>query len=54
MRDAINADAGDCGAFDGAQQYATQSGADGGTESTLERLRRKLTETLGKSFSIGD
>src|ERR1700760_772066 len=54
MRNSLDAHARDGGAFDGAQQDTAETGADGGPESTLERLRRELTVTLGKGFGIRD
>ena len=39
VRDAFDADGGDGRAFDRAEQHAAQTGSDGGSESTLERLR---------------
>ena len=54
VRDAFDANRRDGGAFDGAQQHAAETGADGGPESALERLRREHAETLGERFRIGD
>ena len=36
------------------KQHAAQAGADGGSESTLERLSGKLAETLGERLGIGN
>jgi hypothetical protein len=52
--DALDADGGDGGAFDGAEQNTAQAVADGGAEAALERLRRKHAIPLGESFGIGD
>ena len=51
---AFDADGGDGGAFDGAEQHAAQAGADGGSESTLERLGGEHAVTLGERFGVGD
>ena len=54
VRNSFDAHARNGRAFDGAQQHAAQAGADGGSESTLERLCRELTEALGERFGIRD
>ncbi len=54
VRNAFDAYARNGGALNRAQQHAAQAGADGGSESALERLRGELAETLGERFGIGD
>jgi hypothetical protein len=54
VRHAFDAHGGDGGAFNGAEQHAAQAGADGGSESALERLRGEHAVALGERFGIGD
>ncbi len=52
--DAFDAHGGDGGAFDGAEQDAAQTVADGRAEAALKRLGGKHAIPLGESFGIGD
>ena len=54
MRDTFDAHGGDRGALDRAQEHAAKSVADGGAETTLERLRRELAVAFGERFGISD
>ena len=54
VRDAFDAHGRNRRAFDGAEQHAAQAGADSGSESTLERLGRELSEALGKRLRVRD
>src|SRR5690348_13224235 len=51
---ALDADAGDGGAFDGAEEHAAESGADGGAEAALERLGGEHAVALGERFGVGN
>ena len=52
MRDALNPNCGNGGAFNGAQKHAAQAGANGGSKSTLERLSREHAIAIGKRLGI--
>ncbi len=54
VRHAFDADGGDGGAFDGAEQHAAQAGADGGPEAAFERLGGEHAVALGERFGVGD
>ena len=49
---AFDAHGGDCGAFDGTQQHAAQTGPDGRSESALKRLGREHSVALRERFGI--
>ena len=54
VRYAFNSHGSDGCALDRAKQYATQASTDGRPESTLERLCRKHSITLGERLGVGD
>ena len=54
VRHAFDAHGGDGRAFNRAQQHAAQAGADGGSESALERLRGEHAVALVERFRVGD
>src|ERR1700691_3587246 len=54
VSDAFDADGGDGGAFNGAEQDAAQARADGGSKAALERLGSEHAVAFGESFRIGD
>ena len=52
VQHALDADRGDRGAFDGAEQRTAQGVADGGAEAPLKGLGAELAESFGKRLGI--
>ena len=52
MQHAFNANRGDRGAFNGAEQGTAQRVADGGAEAALKGLGAELAEGVGKRLGI--
>jgi hypothetical protein len=54
MFDAFDADGGNGGALNGAEEHTAEGVADSCAETALEGLRGELAEAVGERFGVGN